>query len=47
VLDYTGKEVMQNVANENKISVSELAKGIYLLKVEQGTRIYMGRFVKS
>jgi hypothetical protein len=45
IIDFTGKMILHHSTNDNSISVSTLPEGIYLLKVEHRSQVYLARFV--
>ena len=46
ILDYTGKSI-KSFNNSSKIDIRDLAKGIYLLKIESGSKSNVQKFIKN
>ena len=44
VLDFTGKTLIRDVTSEKYISVSSLAAGIFVIRIEQDGKVYQARF---
>jgi len=46
IIDLFGKTIL-TIRNQNKIDVSNLEKGIYIIKIIQGENYYIQKFVKE
>jgi uncharacterized delta-60 repeat protein len=47
IYDMSGKKITSNKLLENKIDVSSLSKGIYILKIKTGEKIFENKFIKQ
>lgn len=48
IIDQTGREVMvQTNTDGQNLQTSDLARGIYLVRVRQGNEVYLAKFVKQ
>ncbi len=45
VMNYLGQAILKNNLSENKIDVSRLAKGMYILEIDTGKEVIAKRFV--
>ncbi len=47
ILDANGKVIDRQIVSAKKISVDELAQGLYILKISDGERVYIEKFIKD
>lgn len=47
IVDITGKSILRGISNENNINVSNLEKGIYILKMKEKGNIINKRIIKE
>ena len=45
MFDLQGRKVLYQVVNDKNISVSHLAKGLYMYKIQNNDRVYNGKIV--